>query len=176
MATNPQTSVRTATDYQAGTIGNLDDAWTRRLVASVGRAESGARYITDAAIADREWAENTDPTRGPGSAREGETSLGDAAAREKVARAKLLELEYKEKTGVLVNAADVKAAIAQAITRARTNILAAPSKLKAARPNLTREDLAALDRILRESLEEVAEHEAPAQPAEVTSNDQNKAS
>ena len=73
MATNPQTSVRTATDYHAGTIGNLDDAWTRRLVASVvdtessggrldadngvgyyGRYQGGAGWLTDAGLVNRE--------------------------------------------------------------------------------------------------------------------------
>ena len=73
MATNPQTSVRTATDYHAGTIGNLDDAWTRRLIASVvdtessggnlradngvgyyGRYQGGAGWLTDAGLVNRE--------------------------------------------------------------------------------------------------------------------------
>ena len=73
MATNPQTSVRTATDYHAGTIASLDDAWTRRLIASVvdtessggkltadngvgyyGRYQGGAGWLTDAGLVNRE--------------------------------------------------------------------------------------------------------------------------
>ncbi len=73
MATNPQTSVRTANDYHAGTIANLDDAWTRRLIASVvdtessggklnadngvgyyGRYQGGAGWLTDAGLVNRE--------------------------------------------------------------------------------------------------------------------------
>ncbi len=73
MATNPQASIRTANDYHAGTIGNLDDAWTRRLVASVvdtessggrldadngygyyGRYQGGAGWLTDAGLVNRE--------------------------------------------------------------------------------------------------------------------------
>ncbi len=73
MAQNPERSVATANEYAAGNIGNLDDAWTRRLVASVvdtessggnlradngygyyGRYQGGAGWLVDAGLVDRE--------------------------------------------------------------------------------------------------------------------------
>lgn len=158
-----------------------------RLAASVGR-NAGGRFITDPDLADREWAENTDRTRGPGfvqnreRAREGEADadelgdeadaggrptmkLGEAAALEKQWSAALKELEYRERSRELVDARSIRAALAEKITRTRTHLLGLPSKLKSARPNLTREDLTTLDRLMREALEELAEDNPPASPA-----------
>lgn len=157
-----------------------------RLVASVGRTPDGARCIVDPVLADREWAENTDRTRGPGFVqqrereREGEAdaeaggdeagptmSLGQAAALEKQWAARLKELDYNERIGLLVDATKIRAALAEKITRTRTHLLGIPSKFKAARPQQTREDLTTLDRLIREALEELAEDATPAPPAEV---------
>ncbi|GAA4805137.1 peptidoglycan-binding protein [Lysobacter hankyongensis] len=73
MAEHPEKSVQTANDYAAGTIGSLDDAWTRRLIASVvdtesyggnldahngygyyGRYQAGAGWLVEAGLVDRE--------------------------------------------------------------------------------------------------------------------------
>lgn len=169
----------------AAVVKAIDDG---RLEASVGRTDTGARFIADPVLADREWAENTDRTRGPGAvqrrelAREGEAAvddvgdedeaeevdagrptmkLGEAAALEKEWGAKLKALDYRQRTGELVDAKEIRAKLAERITRTRTHLLGLPSKLKAARPQLTREDLTTLDRLIREALEELAENEAP---------------
>ena len=73
MAQNPERSVATANTFAAGNIGNLDEAWTRRLVASVvdtessggnlradngfgyyGRYQGGAGWLVDAGLVNRE--------------------------------------------------------------------------------------------------------------------------
>lgn len=82
-------------------------------------------------------------------------SLATASAREKHFRAKLAELKYRERAGELVEAAVVTAQLVDAITICRTKLLGLPSKAKQRLPHLTLEDLAAIDAIVREALEEL---------------------
>jgi hypothetical protein len=83
-------------------------------------------------------------------------SLLDASALEKDWRARLLELEYRQKTGELVDRKTIEAKVFDLFTHCRTKLLALPVKAKAALPQLTRADIAVLERIMREALEELA--------------------
>lgn len=85
-------------------------------------------------------------------------SLGDASALAMEWRAKLAELEYQERSARLVDATAVAARLTETFTRCRTKLLGVPSKLKAARPTISREDLVHVDRIIREALEDLAEN------------------
>lgn len=141
-----------------------------------------SRHIVDVALADREWAANTDLSRAPdqvkaraaAQAAGGEqrraangnqqivdepadpAGLATASAREKHFRAKLAELKYLERAGELVEAAAVLAAWIDQITIARTKLLGIPSKFKQRRSHQTLEDLADLEALLREALEALA--------------------
>jgi phage terminase Nu1 subunit (DNA packaging protein) len=88
--------------------------------------------------------------------RAGKMSLLDASALEKEWKAKLAELDYQERIGQLIDARQVEAKTVEVFTRCRTKLLGVPSKAKTAIPTLTRADLAALDRLIREALEELA--------------------
>lgn len=138
-----------------------------RLSRSVVRTAQGPK-IADADVADREWADNTDAGKSPAFLRSGEQgeppagaedmlSFAHAAAREKLAKARLAELEYHERMSRLVDARAVQSRIVAMITRCRTRLLGAPSKLKAARPNIGHAELVALDQIIRETLAELAD-------------------
>lgn len=140
----------------------------------------GTPKIRSAAAADREWDANTDISklpdalkvarhgrragtrrdRGPRSAPQSDDTqqpdLSDATIRDKHFRAKLAELKYRERAGQLVDAAEVKAEIIDMITVCRTKLLGLPSKVKQRLPHLTLEDLATLDAIVREALEDLA--------------------
>ena len=160
-----------------------------RLSASVVHTASGPK-IGDPELADREWASNTDLTRAPGYVKareaaresppdfEGQASaaaaasrppaqaaptmsLGDASALAMEWKAKLSELEYLERSARLVDAESVEARFVDAITKCRTKLLGVPSKMKAARPSMSRDDLVVLDRLIRETLEDVAEGGRP---------------
>ncbi len=113
-----------------------------RLQASVVRV-NGAPKIADPEMADREWAANTDLSRAPDyvkllgaglgddapedegdeDAALGASSLATAAAREKHWRAELAELNYKQRAGVVVNAAEMESAIAEDYSLVRTRAL-----------------------------------------------------
>jgi hypothetical protein len=89
------------------------------------------------------------------------TNLATASAREKHWRAELAELNYKQRAGELVNAADMTAAMADAFSTVRTKLLGLPSKAKQQLPHLTLAELATLDAIVREALEGLASDDLP---------------
>lgn len=92
----------------------------------------------------------------PGSVPSGELTLSAAAAQEKAWKARLAELQYREKTGELVDARAVEMKMVEVFTRCRTKLLGIPSKLKTRLPHLTPADLRAVDAEIRQALEELA--------------------
>jgi hypothetical protein len=131
---------------------------TERLKASVTRV-NGLVRIADPEFADREWADNTDQTRRPPAAddepEEGDSREGSFA----YWKAKKMELDYRLVAGELVDAADVAAAIATDYSTVRTKIMGLPAKARQRLPHLTLADLATLDEIVREALEELSKGE-----------------
>lgn len=157
-----------------------------RLRASVTRDEHGQPKIADVALADQEWDAGTDHSKAPGYVKERAAaraagappaappaaertepppeeaglqlgaSLAVASAAEKVWRAKLAELDYRERTGELVDAEEMTAKIADVFTRVRTRLLAIPTRAKQQLPHLTVQDVALVDGLVREALEELA--------------------
>lgn len=81
----------------------------------------------------------------------------ESRARTEYLKAELLELERKEKEGLLVRAADVQAKWIEVLTISRTKVLGVPSKAKQRIPDLTQDQIAILEDIVREALEELAE-------------------
>ncbi len=71
--------------------------------------------------------------------------------------ARLAKLEFDQKSGKLVSADDVKAAWFHITTTVKTKVLALSSRCKAKIPSLTTEQVAIIDAIAREALEELAE-------------------
>jgi phage terminase Nu1 subunit (DNA packaging protein) len=130
----------------------------------------GQKRIPDPEAADREWAVNTDPMRSRG-AQDGDGEFGEdgdqeaykgASARERHWKAQLAELTYRQRAGELVNAAEVQAAIAETFSTVRTRLLGLPSKAKQRLPHLSFTDLAAIEAMVREDLEELVEPETDA--------------
>jgi hypothetical protein len=94
-----------------------------------------------------------------------ELSLSEASAEEKRWRAKLAELTYQQRAGELVPAKDVADRLTNIFTVCRTKLLAIPSKAKAAIPALTHADVAVLDDLVRQALEELALEQIAAAPS-----------
>lgn len=149
-----------------------------RLVRSV-VVVAGAPKIANWELADQEWTANTDLSKAPGSvkARAASTSstgavvdaahqaripsavtdLSRASAREKNARAGLVELEYQEKAGRLVSAGRVEAGFTDMVTAAREALMGVPSKCKARIPHLTNSELAIVHEEVCKALEQLAD-------------------
>jgi hypothetical protein len=81
----------------------------------------------------------------------------ESRARTEYLKAELLELERKEKEGLLVRAAEVQAKWIEVITISRTKVMGIPSKAKQRIPDLTQDQVVVLEDIVREALEELAE-------------------
>jgi hypothetical protein len=133
-----------------------------RLTASVTKDAAGRTRI-DPAKADREWAATTRseyvPQTGPTSpagASESTPELAESRARHEAAKAALAELELQEREGGLVSAAEVKAGMVGVFTRAKTKLLGIPSRARQQDPALTQAQLALLEGLIREALEDLA--------------------
>lgn len=147
-----------------------------RLKDSIGIDAHGKAQIFDVALADAEWAANTDLSHAPGYVKErqpvgaaqvgeisvprvpgGVSSLSEASAREKHWKAKQAELEYLESAGLLVEAEPLEARMVELITQCKTKLLGVPSKAKHALPHLTHSDVRVIDELIRQALEDLAD-------------------
>lgn len=159
------------------------------LSASVVRDEYGQPKIGDPDLADQEWAANTDHGRAPTFVKERglapvggkapepaelspppsgrpdevptvkEVSLSEASRQEKLWRAKLAELKYREQAAELIPAKDVSDKVTSAFLQCRTRLLGIPSRARQALPHLSAADVVTLEDLIREALEALA-HEA----------------
>ena len=80
----------------------------------------------------------------------------ESRARTEHLKAELLELDRKQKDGLLVPAADVEAKWVEIVTMARNKIMGLPSKAKQRIPDLDSGAMACLEDIVRETLEDLA--------------------
>lgn len=80
----------------------------------------------------------------------------DSRARSEYERANLLELERKQKEGLLLPAEQVEKVWANSVTIARTKLLGVPTRLRQRIPHLTLEEIAIAEELIREALEELA--------------------
>lgn len=145
--------VRTRDGQELINSETLRDEWAANTMQKVGvgpkppmgeRAFPVARPRRDGSLADPE----------PGDA---VPDYNESRARTEHLKAELLELERKEKEGLLVRVSDVQAKWAEVITISRTKVLGIPSKAKQRIPDLTQDQVVVLEDIVREALEELAE-------------------
>jgi hypothetical protein len=124
---------------------------------SVGQDAKGRPVITDPELATQEWEAHTRPRvdsrKGNGLGEP--TRLATATLRERNARAEIFELDAAKRKGVLVPRAEFELAWSAHVVAARTKLLGIPSRAKQLLPHLTVSDLAVLDRLIREALEEL---------------------
>lgn len=142
-----------------------------RLVKSVVRDEFGSPKIADPDLADREWEANTDSAKRANAAggvdreaaaprrelgEDGVETVASSTQRLKSAQADLAELKLKEAQRELVPSRDVESRFVNVFTSCKTRLLAIPSRARQAMPHLSNADVAALDALVREALEELA--------------------
>lgn len=124
--------------------------------------------IADVALADQQWARNTDPVRAangvqartvtplpPAAPVVGEESAQSATERLKSAQADLAELKRDEMAGELVRASDVRKRLEEYIAACKTRLLAIPSRARQALPHLVNADVLEIENLVREALEEL---------------------
>lgn len=83
-------------------------------------------------------------------------SIGVESAREKHWKANDAEIKYRKMIGELVNADEMREAVADAFARCRARLSGLPTRLRQQIPHLTAEDIAVADSFVREALDELA--------------------
>ena len=81
----------------------------------------------------------------------------DSKAKSEAMRAALLELEFNTKESLLIPRDQVEKAAANVAAIVRTKLLAMPTRARQRIPHLTLEEVAILDELQREALEELAD-------------------
>lgn len=130
-----------------------------RLARCVERNERGQPKIRSADEADAEWAETTRPqpavmpptSDDPSAA--GVYVYAVEAAREKHFKANLAELEFKTKSGEVINGDEAREIVIERFTEVRTKLLGLPRRIRQRFPQLTTEDVRVIDNLVREALE-----------------------
>ena len=146
-----------------------------RLVRSVTRKPSGQPMITDVELALKEWAgqvapaEPSDPLTAPPppSAPAEPKTLTAARLQKAIEQVRALRLANDEKAGKLAPVEDMERRFTTRVVAARTRLLGVPSRAKQRLPHLTTADLAVLDELIREALDELSG--SPAEQAEAQS-------
>jgi phage terminase Nu1 subunit (DNA packaging protein) len=98
----------------------------------------------------------TPPPSGMTKTKEYIPDYDESRARTEHLKAELLELDRKQKEGLLVPAAEVEAKWLEIVTLARTKTLGIPSKAKQRIPDLDAGAMVTLEDIVRETLEDLA--------------------
>ena len=81
----------------------------------------------------------------------------ESRARHEFEKANLAELDRKQKEALLLPRDQVEKVWANAVTIARTKLLAVPTRTRQRIPHLTLEEVAIVEELIRESLQELAE-------------------
>lgn len=81
----------------------------------------------------------------------------DSRARSEFEKANILEMERRQKEGELIERTTWERAYVETVSRVKTKLLGVPSRVKQRVPHLDPEDVAVIDDLLREALEELAD-------------------
>jgi phage terminase Nu1 subunit (DNA packaging protein) len=128
-----------------------------RLPKSAKKDRKG-HWKIDPVVGAREW-EDLAPLRAGGRGGDVESlkAWREARSRREAALASMAEDELKKSRGELVNAAEMRAWIVDMISNAKGKLLGIPSRAKQRCPHLTVADLAVVNGLIREALEDLAE-------------------
>lgn len=124
-----------------------------RLERSVGTNAKGKPVIADVALAELEW--KTNDARHPKSG--GLTTIAKERQALIQAQRRKIELHIRERRADLVDRRKVEIRFATRVVTARTKLLALPTRMKQRVPHLTTADLALVEEIIREALEELVD-------------------
>lgn len=164
-------SMRAYARRRGVSVEAVSKAVKRGRISTVEDAD-GKRKI-DPAIADVQWTANSDPSKFQGSNSappplEEETptvadepkvkgpSYQQSRAIREALNARLLKLQLDEKSGRLVDGEEIRKLWTTVAGIVRTKVLGIPSKLRQQVPDIRPDQYDALDRIVRETLEELA--------------------
>jgi hypothetical protein len=130
----------------------------RLTTESVVNDHLGRPKIIDPVKADEEWGQNTQHKAGT-EPKDGEnrSSLTEATIRERHWKAKLAEIEYRQKAGELASVKDMRQFYSTNAVEWRNAMLGVPSQFKQRVTRLTLQELGELDNLIRATFEILAD-------------------
>ena len=134
----------------------LDSEGKKMLDGSTLAADYRKKTQARKASPKRRALQASEPKARMGKTQEYIPDYDESRARTEHLKAELLELERKQKEGLLVPAADVEAKWVEIVTLARSKTLGIASKAKQRIPDLDVGAMATLEDIVRETLEDLA--------------------
>ena len=155
----------TASEY-ARRIGVTPGAVTRAIKTGRITAEKrDGKWMIDPEGAAREWAESTKYRIEASGARELQKAIGagprrsikDSRAMREEYEARLARLKYETAVGELIRADEAESTWCSIVALARTKLLAVPSRAKIRMPELSAEQVTAVEELIRDALEELSE-------------------
>lgn len=141
-----------STEALAAKLG-LSTRRIREYVAEGVLVRSGKQFDEDACVAA--YAEHM-RRAAVGKRGAGKSAGGEERRRLAAAQADVLELKLARERGSLVDAGEAAAALASIVLKTRDAILRVPDRLAAQMPHLSRTDVEAIDRALRQALTELS--------------------
>lgn len=118
------------------------------------------KRIANATAADAEWGATTladrIPITGPTAAGTPPPDFAESRARREAAEAALAEIELAEKRRELVPARDVESKLVNVFAHCKTKLLGVPSRARQRDPALTGPQVALIESLIREALEDLA--------------------
>jgi len=121
------------------------------------KKDGKGHWKIDPKVGLREWEELAPIPRGGRGDVESLKAWREARSRREAALASLAEDELAKSRGKLVVAAEMQAVMVSAFTHAKSKLLGIPTRIRHQCPHLTSVDLAALDGLIREALEDLAD-------------------
>jgi hypothetical protein len=143
-------------EWDANTDPSKAPGYVKERVSARARAAAGSPPRTNPAGAG-------DNAGGEGDLEEPDNlSLAEESAREKFWRAQLAELDYRKKVGELVLAKDVESRMADDYANCKRKLLGISSRARQQDPGLTRAQIALIEALVREALEDLGGDEGGA--------------
>jgi phage terminase Nu1 subunit (DNA packaging protein) len=119
--------------------------------------DADGRWRIDPVLGREEWGALGPPRVGESGDASSLEAYRKARARREAAEAQLAEDEVAKNRGTLISAAGVEARLIAVFASCRTKLLGVPSKLKQHQPDLSRAQLAAVEELVLEALEDLAD-------------------
>lgn len=128
-----------------------------RLSASVTRNDQGHPKISDVELADREWTAGSRPSANDENTADESSGYSGHRTRKESALADLAEIKLAERRGQVVDADEVGNEWASQVIAVKTKLLGVSTRLQQQVPDVSSIVSGAVDALIREALEELAD-------------------
>lgn len=137
-------------------LSTVQDRRKAGLLPKSAKQDAKGRWRIDPEVGLEEWHENAPLRASSDVDTEALRAWREARARRETALAAQAEDDLRRRRAELVEATEVEAKLVTVFSQVRTKLLGVPSKVRQQDPALTASQLALLDNLIREALEDLA--------------------